>query len=205
MTPPLETPTIAETQVQSELTDGPLLDHDYDGIREYDNPLPGWWRAVFWGTIAFAASYFVWVQAGWATTPDQRYRAELADYQGKRSLREAAEAASIDEQGLARNTSDDKVVARGQQIFVQRCASCHDVTGKGLIGPNLTDLYQLHGTTRFDIFQTVRHGVPGTPMPAWGEQLAPTDVVAVATYAITLRGTNVPGRPPQGLRVERWQ
>ena len=208
MTPPLETPSIAETETSTapEAADGPLMDHDYDGIREYDNPLPGWWRAIFWASIAFAGGYFVWFHGvGLGKTPDQRYRADLAEYQGKRSLREAADAANVNEQALTRDVQDDKLVAHGQQIFVQRCATCHDVTGKGLIGPNLTDLYQLHGTSRFDIYETVRHGVPGTPMPAWGEQLAPTDVVAVATYAITLRGTNVPGRPPQGQRVGRWQ
>lgn len=90
-------------------------------------------------------------------------------------------------------------------IFASRCASCHDATGHGLIGPNLTDLYQLHGTTRMDIFQTVKGGVPGTAMPAWGEQLPATDVIAAAVYASTLRGQNLPGgKAPQGQRVEAF-
>jgi len=186
--------------------EAPLMDHAYDGIREYDNPLPGWWRAAFWATIVFAAGYWVWFHvADYGQTPDQKYQAQLADYQGKRSVREAAEAASVDENALARNAEDPKVVDKGAQLFALRCASCHDATGHGLIGPNLTDHFQLHGETRMDIFKTVRGGVPGTAMPAWGEQMAPTDVVAVATFAITLRGKDLPGKEPQGQKVGNWQ
>ena len=59
--------------------DLPIEDHDYDGIRELDNPLPGWWRAMFWGTIVFAAGYFVWFHvADKGESPDARYRDELA-------------------------------------------------------------------------------------------------------------------------------
>jgi cytochrome c oxidase cbb3-type subunit 3 len=186
--------------------DAPLLDHAYDGIREYDNPLPGWWRAGFWATIFFAAGYWMWFHvAGYGQTPDAKYQAALADYQGKRSIREAADAASVTEDALARNASDPNLVDKGAQIFAVRCASCHDASGHGLIGPNLTDHFQLHGETRMDIFKTVRGGVPGTAMPAWGEQMAPTDVVAVATFAITLRGKDLPGKESQGQKVGDWK
>jgi len=91
-------------------------------------------------------------------------------------------------------------------VFATRCASCHAADGRGLIGPNLTDLYQLHGTTRLDLFTTVKNGVPGTAMPAWGEQLKPGDVFAAATYVSTLRGTNVPGgKAAQGAPVKPFE
>ena len=193
------------TEVDAEES-GPLMDHAYDGIREYDNPLPGWWRAIFWATIFFAAGYWVWFHvAGWGRTPDEKYREALAAYGDKREVREAAEAASVNEDALVRDSVDPKMLEHGEAIFTSRCASCHDATGKGLIGPNLTDLYQIHGTTRMDIYSTVRTGVPGTPMPAWGEQLPATDVVAVASYAITLRGKNLDGKPPQGQKVEPFR
>jgi cytochrome c oxidase cbb3-type subunit 3 len=79
--------------------------------------------------------------------------------------------------------------------------SCHTEDGHGLIGPNLTDHYQLHGESRMDIFKTIRGGVAGTPMLAWGEQLPPTEVVAVAAFVTTLRGKDIPGKPPQGHPV----
>ena len=182
-----------------------LMDHEYDGIQEYDNPLPGWWRAAFWGTIVFAAGYVAWFHSGHATTPDQSYRADLADYNGKRDRRELAEAANVNEELLARDAQDPKVVEHGKSVFATRCVACHTEDGHGLIGPNLTDLYQIHGDTRMDMFKTIRGGVPGTAMLAWGEQLPPTDVVAVAAFATTLRGRNIPGKEPQGHKVEAFK
>lgn len=181
-----------------------LLDHSYDGIQEYDNPLPGWWSAGFWATIIFAFAY-VGLSPLLGSTPDQKYRAALADYTSKRARREIADAANVSEAILERGMHDPKVVDKGASIFAARCVACHTEDGHGLIGPNLTDLYQLHGSTRMDIFTTIRGGVAGTPMLAWGEQMPPTDVVAVATFAASLRGKNVPGKPPQGQPVEAFK
>jgi cytochrome c oxidase cbb3-type subunit 3 len=192
--------------VPEHVEEAPLMEHAYDGIREYDNPLPGWWRAMFWATIVFAAGYWIWFHvAGFGRSPEEKYQAALAEYQGKRDLREAAEAASVNEDSLVRNVQDPKLTSHGAEVFAVRCASCHDATGHGLIGPNLTDDYQLHGSSRMDIFRTVRGGVPGTAMPAWGEQMSPSDVVAVASFAISLRGQNLPGKEPQGQKVERFK
>ena len=187
--------------------EAPILEHAYDGIQEYDNPLPGWWRATFWASIVFAAGYFVVFHiAHWATTPDEKYRAALAEYDGKRALRDAEDARNVNEELLARNAHDGTLVAHGAEIFASRCASCHNADGHGLIGPNLTDNFQIHGTTRMDVFKTIRNGAPGTAMPAWGEQLPPSDVVAVASFVTTLRGTNAPGgKAPQGNPVEKFK
>ena len=104
--------------------DDRLLDHSYDGIQEYDNPLPGWWRAAFWATIVFSFGYVAWFHTtGHGTTPDQAYRADLADYNGKRERRELAEAASVNEELLARDASDPKLVDKGAQVFAARCVA----------------------------------------------------------------------------------
>jgi len=180
-----------------------LLEHAYDGIREYDNPLPGWWSAIFCVTIVFAAAYGAYYHLGdWGQTPGDKYVAALASYESQRGARDQAEAASISEGALARNAADPTMLATGRTVFVARCASCHTEDGRGLIGPNLTDGYQLHGQTRMDIYSTVRKGVPGTAMLAWGEQLPPSDVIAVASYATTLRGQNVPGKAREGQPVQ---
>lgn len=203
------TTTTADTTAvpdKPEAAEPRLLEHAYDGIREYDNPLPGWWRAIFWGSIVFAAGYWIWFHvAGYGQTPDQKYQAALAEYQDKKGLREAADAANVSEELLARDAGDANVTQHGAEIFASKCASCHTADGRGLIGPNLTDLFQLHGTTRMDIFNTVRAGVVGTAMPAWGEQMAASDVVSVASFVITLRGTNVAGgKAPQGQPVQMF-
>jgi len=184
-----------------------LLSHDYDGIREYDNPLPAWWIAAFYATILFAGFYLIVVQVARLThTPAEKYRSALAAYKLQRADREAAELANVSEEILAKSAADANVLDHGRSIFEIRCATCHAPDGHGLIGPNLTDDYQLHGTTRLDIFKTVHGGAPGTAMPAWGEQLASDDVVAVAAYAISLRNTNVPGgKAPQGAKVDRFR
>jgi cytochrome c oxidase cbb3-type subunit 3 len=186
--------------------EAPLLDHAYDGIREYDNPLPGWWRGLFWITIVFAAGYWVWFHVGgWGKTPDAKYQVALGEYNDQKGERERAEMRDISEDTFVRATSDPSVLAKGQELYTAKCASCHAAEGQGLIGPNLTDRYQLHGTTRMDIFKTVRGGVPGTAMLAWGEQMPATDVVAVASFVVTLRGKGLQGKEPQGAPVEAFR
>jgi cytochrome c oxidase cbb3-type subunit III len=192
------------------LTDEPapdarLMDHAYDGIREYDNPLPGWWSAIFVISIVFAAVYgFYYHIARWGQTPGEKYSSALADYESQRGARDLAEAASINEDVLKRNAADPAVVETGRKVFVARCASCHTADGRGLIGPNLTDGFQLHGHSRMDIYNTVKKGVPGTAMLAWGEQLSPTDVIAAATYVATLRGQNLVGKAREGQPVQAF-
>jgi len=182
-----------------------LLDHSYDGIQEYDNPLPGWWSMIFAGSIAFAAAYGFYFQiAHRGVSPDEKYRAALVDYEGKRELRARADALNVSETSLEKSAQDGAVVARGAQLFQQRCVTCHGPQAQGLIGPNLTDLNQIHGATRMDLYTTISGGVAGTAMLAWGEQLPMTDVLSLATYVTTLRGTNVTGKEPQGAAVGKF-
>src|SRR3954469_18027141 len=99
------TATTADAAAVPEHTSGEdrLMAHSYDGIREYDNPLPGWWRAIFWRSIAFAAGCFVWFQiAGLGQTPEQKYKAALAEYQAKKDMRDADDASSVTEDMLKR-------------------------------------------------------------------------------------------------------
>jgi cytochrome c oxidase cbb3-type subunit III len=180
-----------------------LLDHAYDGIQEYDNPLPSWWSWIFIGCIMFAGFYALYFHVvGWGSTPGDRYRVALAAYDEGKATREKAELSSISEDFLAAQTREGKVLDRGATVFKDRCASCHGPEGAGLIGPNLTDNYQSHGSTRLEIFKTIRGGVAGTAMPAWGDQLPPADVIAAATFAITLRGKRLPGKATEGLPVQ---
>jgi cytochrome c oxidase cbb3-type subunit 3 len=208
MTPPTMTTTAdgAVLDTRTAADEARIMDHAYDGIREYDNPLPGWWRAIFWASIVFAAGYWVWFHVvDWGKTPQAKYELALGEYAAQKGQREKAELRDISEDTFTRNASDPKVVAHGKEIYASRCASCHAPEGQGLIGPNLTDRYQLHGSTRMDIFKTVRGGVPGTAMLAWGEQMPPADVVAVTAFVTTLRGHDLTGKEPQGQPVEPFK
>lgn len=183
--------------------EAPLLAHDYDGIREYDNPLPGWWSVSFWLTIVFAAGYGAYYHlTDWGETPTEHYKAGLVQYDSKRDRREAAEAAATSEDSLRRAAADPVIAARGAAVFAAKCVTCHDKQGQGLIGPNLTDGFQLHGASRMELFTIVRGGVPGTAMLAWGEQLSAPQIVDATAFVITLRNTNVKGKEPQGSPVE---
>ncbi len=183
-----------------------LMDHSYDGIQEYDNPLPGWWKAIFIGSFVFAVMYgFYFHIANWGTSPENSYASELASFNDKKSMRDLAEAAHVSESALARNAQDGKLVEHGASVFATKCIGCHAAEGRGLIGPNLTDSFQLHGSTRMDMFHTVHDGVSGTAMIAWGEQLSAADILDAVAYVTTLRGTNLDGgKAPQGERVEAF-
>jgi cytochrome c oxidase cbb3-type subunit 3 len=175
-----------------------LLDHDYDGIREYDNRLPNWWLYTLYGSIVFAVLYWVWLHTwGFGLQQEARYQAEMRSYEEAQA--QAAEAAPEQTNAsLAAMTSDTAKVAAGQQIFTQFCVACHQADGSGLVGPNLTDAYWIHGGRPLDIVHTITYGVPEKGMVAWGPQLGPKRIEDVAVYVLTLKGKNLPGKAPEG-------
>jgi len=179
-----------------------LMEHDYDGIREYDNPLPSWWSIVFGATIVFAFLYFAYYNiAGWGHSPGDNYKVALAGWQAVYKGGPGGGGPSVTEDMLAGGADNPEVVARGAEVFAARCVGCHTADGRGQIGPNLTDLYQIHGTTRLDLYNTIVGGAPGTAMIAWGEVMKPTEIISVATFVVTLRGKNLVGKEPQGKPV----
>lgn len=182
--------------------DGHLMSHQYDGIQEYDNPLPGWWKACFYGSIVFAIGYWFYYHGGGpGKSEHEEYAVARKAYDDQRAAEQAAEGA-VSESTLAGRAKDAAAVARGKAVFAKYCPSCHTDNGRGLVGPNLTDDFQKHGTTRADLFKTVKGGVTGTAMIAWGETLKPDEVLDVVAFVSTLRGTNVPdGKAPEGERV----
>lgn len=197
----ISTPVDAPVTVDDE-TGARVLDHSYDGIQEYDNPLPGWWRLVFAATIVFSFLYFAYYNiAGWGRSPADHYKIALAGWQAGYKGGPAGGGPSVTEEMLAAGAENAEIVSHGKDIFAARCTGCHGDDASGKIGPNLTDLYQLHGTTRMDLFATITGGVQGTAMIAWGETLKSNDIIAVATYVSSLRGQNRAGKEPQGKPV----
>lgn len=182
-----------------------LLDHDYDGIGELDNPLPPWWVALFWITIIFAVVYWGYYHAfDKGPGQEEMYATEM-------EAAEAAVANYLNEQGevVDENSvvtlTDASALARGKEIYESKCVACHLSDGGGNnIGPNLTDNYWIHGGSIQDIFSTIKYGVVEKGMLAWETQLGPADMQKVASYVKSLVGTT-PANPkaPQGeLYVE---
>ena len=183
-----------------------LLHHEYDGIQEYDNPMPFWWKGIFALTIAYAAAYLYWFHGGGpGRTIHEEYVTDVQELEARRAAAPKEEIA-IDEVALAEMTKDLAVVERGKAVFAKNCASCHGEDGRGVVGPNLTDRFQIHGTGRLDLHRTITEGVPEKGMLAWGTILPPAEVAAAAVWVIKLRGTDVPGgKAAEGRRVEPFR
>ena len=180
----------------NDLNEPLLLDHEADGIRELDNKLPRWWVWLFYGTIAFAAGYLLYYHVFHAgKLMAAEYAAEMkAGAQAKNAAMSRFEAGIP---GLE-PSKDPAVLAAGKQIFGTLCAPCHRPDGGGLVGPNLTDDYWIHGPTFADNVRTIWNGVPAKGMVTWKNTLRPDQIYAVASYIYTLRGTHPPNpKPPE--------
>jgi cytochrome c oxidase cbb3-type subunit 3 len=189
---------------RDKLTNAVILDHAYDGIYELDNPMPGWMWAMFAGTILFSFGYIGYYWFGPGKTIHQEYAAVYTGYEVKRVEREKTESSSVTEEVLAAAMADPAVLDRGAAIFKEKCVACHNPGGEGLVGPNLTDTFQIHGATRRDIFVTIRSGIGGTAMIAWSDQLQPKDLIAASAFAASLRGKKLNGKAPEGAAVEAF-
>ena len=173
-----------------------LLDHEADGIKELDNLLPRWWVWLFYLTSIFAAVYLGYFHVF-----------HFGDLQAAEYEKEAKRGVAIKEAALKSFEStletltpskDPVALARGQQIFTVSCAPCHRKDAGGLVGPNLTDDYWMHGSNFVDNVRTIINGVPEKGMLTWRGLLKPTEIESVASYIYTLRGSNPPNpKPPE--------
>ena len=178
-----------------------LIEHSYDGIQEYDNPMPRWWVTIFWITIAFAIFYYI--------NPFNTGlgRGSIAEYDADMAAFRAAHPDNVgggDAQQLMALVTRTSEVTKGKAVFAARCAVCHGADGGGLIGPNLTDNAWIHGGTIDSIYITVNNGVLAKGMPQWGKILKPDEMSNTVAYIWTLYGTT-PKTPkaPQGVVVTR--
>ncbi len=175
-----------------------LMDHDYDGIQEYDNRLPNWWLYTLYGAIVFSVLYWLWLHTwGFGLQQQDRYEHEMARYEAI-SAETADAAPTMTNEMLQAMTADEAKVAAGEQIFMQFCMACHLADASGLVGPNLTDAFWIHGGKPLDIVKTITEGVPEKGMVSWGPQLGPKRIEDVAIYILTIKGKNLPGKEPQG-------
>lgn len=168
--------------------------HAYDGIEEYDNPLPRWWVYLFIGTVLFALVYYPYYHFGPGQLPTAVWQADMDEWN-----RLHPPVPLPDEGELMELAQQSGIAEQGRRVFATRCVSCHGIDGGGQVGPNLTDDYAIHGYSRATIARVVHDGVPTKGMIAWGLQLSRADVLAVALFAYSLRGTT-PMNPkaPQG-------
>jgi cytochrome c oxidase cbb3-type subunit III len=182
-----------------------LTDHSYDGIQEYDNPLPGWWKFLFWVTILFSPVYYFYFHAG----PDTRtiygqYEAHKAEVMQVRF--KDIGILKGDRETLLDYMKKKEWLSVGQSVFQTNCVSCHGVKAEGVVGPNLTD-HQWKSVNRIeDIVKVIEEGAANGAMPAWKKRLShPNLAVLTAAYIASLRENPVPGRAPEGKEIPPWE
>lgn len=165
------------------------LGHDYDGIRELDNPTPPWWKWGFRISMVFAVVY-MWVYFVGKNAPLQLEELAIANAHAEQAKAEylAKSGNQVDENNIQAIT-DASEIAKGKEIFEKNCSACHLNDGGGLIGPNLTDDYWMHGNTLNDIFKTIKYGVPGTGMVAWQANFSDKQIVQITNFVKSLHGT----------------
>lgn len=178
--------------------------HEYDGIREYDNPTPGWWHAIFLLTIVFSLFYFTFwhtsplawsIQDAWQAEQTREFArifGELGDLEG-------------DQATILKMMGDERMLAVAQGIFLSNCAACHGRDGGGINGVNLTDDYYKNVRTLTDIYDVIDNGAANGAMPAWRNRLSQNERVILAAYVASLRGTK-PAAPrgAEGVPIPQW-
>ena len=192
--------------------DAKLTGHLYDGIQEYDNPLPGWWSWLFIATIVYAILY----QAMMWFHPDTLSVAARYDASVTRMLQQQfAQLGELDTDeatllGFVQDPEQQKWLDVGRAVFLTNCASCHGRDGAGVSAPNMTDDFYKNVKSVVDIAKVVREGANNGAMPAWGQRLQSNEVVLVAAYIASLRGLDLPRGwsqelgAPYGMAVDPW-
>lgn len=175
------------------------LGHDYDGIRELDNPMPPWWLAGFFISIVFAVVYmFHYHVLGTGDLQHTEYEksVELADKEIQEYLNKMA--MNVDETNATMMT-ESADLTKGKELFINNCATCHQENGRGGVGPNLTDSYWIYGGDIKDLYKVIRKGAPNG-MPEHQSKFNPIQIQQVASYVLTLDyvSPEEKGKDPEG-------
>ena len=175
------------------------LDHDFDGIKELNNPIPFWFNLLFYGTIVIGFIYmlvFHVFETGVLQAKEYENELTKAEIDKKEYVKKAGNL--VDENNVVLLT-DASRIQNGLSTYTAKCAVCHGDKGEGKVGPNLTDQYWLHGGDMRSVFSTIKYGVPSKGMVAWQNSLNGGQIQELASYIMTLQGTNPVGaKEPQG-------
>lgn len=175
-----------------------IEEHEYDGIKELDNPPPGWIMAIFYLTIGIYilyGAYYFWLKVG--PTQDEEYARSVERAQQKY-------ASAAPETALVLLTDEASLNAGREVYTAMNCAACHGSAGEGnAIGPNLTDNTWIHGCSFDEVFNLIKNGFPTKGMTAFKGQINDEKISQVASYIISLKGSNPPGaKEAQGVPCE---
>jgi len=179
----------ATRKVAEPENDDDKMGHTFDGIEEYNKPLPAWWLYMFWFTMIYGIGYYAYYGLGnWNGLANWSSSGQLAEEQKQHEAKFGATFAKYASMSLEELTSDKTAIRMGKQMFENNCALCHGTNAAGGYGfPNLTDNDWLYGGSAEAILASVGNGRRGQ-MPAWGDALGADNVEAVSQYVLNLSG-----------------
>lgn len=189
----------ADNIILNEKEEKLLLDHNYDGIEEFDYPLPNWWVATFIGGIVFAIFYVYYYEFSSGLSLKEEFQ---RDWQKISKIKEE-QAKLLSEFDIKKYEAWKDTVdlqAYSTEVYQENCLSCHQEGGVGDIGPNLTDRHWLNlkEVNPRSVFMFVKNGNEDAGMPAWGEILSREELYAATAYVLSIQNTMKPGKEPQG-------
>ncbi len=178
-----------------------IMEHEFDGIAELDNPTPAWFMWLFYGTIVFAFSYMMYFHVlDYGKMQEEEYEIEMAQAKTEKEAYLAKAGNNIDENSVKEDLSEG-VISAGKAVYSTNCVACHGDKGQGLVGPNLTDKFWLHGGTVNSVFKTIKYGVPEKGMIPWEKTLSQKQIADVSNYILSLKGSN-PANPKAAQGAE---
>lgn len=183
-----------------------LTDHTYDGIQEYDNPLPGWWKFLFWVSILFSPVYYFYFHVGApGRSIEEQYNTHMASMYNLRF----SEIGDLkpDRDTLLQYMNEPDWLAVGEVVYKTNCVSCHGAKGEGLVGPNLTDSHWKNVRKIEDIVTVINEGAANGSMPAWKNRIShPNQRILAAAYIASLNKNPLPGpREAEGIELGPWE
>jgi cytochrome c oxidase cbb3-type subunit 3 len=177
----------------TDLAEDGTTGHEYDGIKEYNNPLPRWWLIFFWGSIVFALVYLALYPGlgkfqgilGWSS------HSELSKDQAAYDVEFGPLYTSFAATPIPELAKNDRAMKVAGHIFANNCAICHGSNARGGQSfPNLTDDDWLYGGEPEKLVETLTYGRNGV-MPAWKESMGDQGVKEVVAYTLSLSGRTV--------------
>ena len=181
-----------------------LENYTVDEIKQEDAPVPRWWRMAFLTLLSLCPLYLLYFHAG------AEGRSAVDSYEAKLEAITRKKYAEIgdltaDSATILKFMDQPNWVKVGKVVFKSNCSTCHGREGEGKIGPNLTDGHYKNVRGLEDIARVVNEGANNNAMPAWKDRLHQNDVVLVAAYVASLRGTDAEGgKGPEGVEIPAW-
>lgn len=179
--------------------------HEYDGIIEHNNPMPGWWIWTFMFTVMFAFLYYLHYEVADGPTLKDELAVSMTEIEKIRNA-SGGSSAAFSEADILKVVSDPNLLMQGAAVFVAKCAVCHGDNLQGKIGPNLTDKFWIHGDGKpVTISEVIKTGVPAKGMPPWNGILKSDEIIQVTGYILSKKNSKPSeAKPSEGTEITNY-